>query len=73
MNRFAVGGPAFGDYDGTTISAYAEVGKIFETDGGLRIQPLVALSYAHLETDAYSETGTGRPCSTCFEVRASTR
>jgi uncharacterized protein YhjY with autotransporter beta-barrel domain len=57
VNRFAIGGPAFGDYDGTTVSAYLEAGKIFETQSGLRIQPLVALSYAHLETDAYSETG----------------
>ncbi|MBL8781831.1 MAG: autotransporter domain-containing protein [Alphaproteobacteria bacterium] len=59
VNRFGIGTQAFGDYDGTTISGYVEAGKIFETQSGFRIQPLVALSYAHLETDAYSETGTG--------------
>ncbi len=53
-------GPLFanGNYDGATFSAYAEGGKIFETESGFRIQPIVALSYSHLETDAYSETGT---------------
>lgn len=59
VNRFGIGTQAQGDYDGTTISAYAEAGKIFETQSGFRIQPLVALSFAHLETDGYSETGTG--------------
>jgi uncharacterized protein with beta-barrel porin domain len=59
VNRFGIGTQAFGDYDGTTISGYVEAGKIFETQSGFRIQPLVALSYAHLETDGYSETGTG--------------
>jgi hypothetical protein len=59
VNRFGIGTQAFGDYDGTTISGYVEAGKIFETQSGFRIQPLIALSYAHLETDAYSETGTG--------------
>lgn len=66
VNRFGLGTQAFADYDGTTISAYAEAGKIFETNSGFRIQPLVALSYAHLETDAYSETGTG-PLLNVFE------
>ncbi|MDZ4870142.1 MAG: autotransporter domain-containing protein [Alphaproteobacteria bacterium] len=59
VNRFGAGTQAFGDYDGTTISGYVEAGKIFETQSGFRIQPLIALSYAHLETDAYSETGAG--------------
>jgi subtilase-type serine protease len=59
VNRVVGPSRATGDYDGETISAYLEAGKTFETDGGLRIQPLVALSYAHLETDDYSETGTG--------------
>lgn len=58
VTRFVGLNQAFGDYDGTTISAYLESGKIFETDEGFRIQPLIALSYAHLETDAYTETGT---------------
>jgi Autotransporter beta-domain len=58
VNRFVGGNTAVGDYDGTTFSAYAEVGKIFETYDGLRIQPLAAVSIAHLETSAYSETGT---------------
>jgi len=66
VNRFGPGGQAFGDYDGTTISGYAEAGKIFETYEGLRIQPLVALSYSHLETDAYSETGTANTLLNVF-------
>lgn len=58
LNRFDPTGTARGDYDGTTFSAYTEIGKIFETYEGLRIQPLVAVSYAALDTDAYSETGS---------------
>ncbi len=58
VTRFATGGQAHGDYNGTTASGYAEVGKIFETYEGMRIQPLVALSYAHLDTNSYNETGS---------------
>jgi len=57
VTRFAAGGAAFGNYDGTTYSAYAEAGKIFETGDGWRIQPLVAVTYSHLDTDSYTETG----------------
>lgn len=49
-------GGAFAKYSGTTVSAYAEMGKIFEADD-LRIQPILALSIAHLQTDGYRETG----------------
>ncbi|MBP6012539.1 MAG: autotransporter outer membrane beta-barrel domain-containing protein [Alphaproteobacteria bacterium] len=60
VNRFSGGGTvANGQYDGDTFSAYVEGGKIFETESGWRLQPVVALSYSHLETDAYSETGVG--------------
>lgn len=58
VNRFDPSGTAHGGYDGNTFSAYTEIGKIFETYEGFRIQPLVALSYAALDTDGYSETGT---------------
>ncbi|NOT42832.1 MAG: autotransporter domain-containing protein [Alphaproteobacteria bacterium] len=58
IRRFDAATTARGSYDGNTFSAYAEGGKIFETESGFRIQPIVALSYAHLDTDAYSETGT---------------
>jgi subtilase-type serine protease len=57
VKRFSAGGAAHGNYDGLTLSAYAEGGKIFETEDGMRIQPLVALSFAHLDTDPYSERG----------------
>ncbi|MCE9521458.1 MAG: autotransporter outer membrane beta-barrel domain-containing protein, partial [Alphaproteobacteria bacterium] len=57
VNRFVGADVANGKYNGTTISGYVEGGKIFETEQGVRIQPLVAVSYAHLETDGYSETG----------------
>ncbi len=49
-------GGAFAKYDGTTLSAYMELGKIFETED-MRIQPVLALSFADLDTDAYQETG----------------
>ncbi|MDZ4741519.1 MAG: autotransporter domain-containing protein [Alphaproteobacteria bacterium] len=57
VRRFLPDGAAFGSYNGTTYSAYAEAGKIFETEDW-RIQPLVGLSFAHLETDAYNESGS---------------
>ena len=59
VNRVTKGGYAQADYDGTTLSAFAEVGKTFETYEGARIQPFVAVSYSHLETDDYREIGTG--------------
>jgi outer membrane autotransporter protein len=40
-----------------TVSGYVEAGKVFEFDL-LRVEPVAALSYAALDTDAYSETGT---------------
>jgi outer membrane autotransporter protein len=67
VTRFVAATQAFGDYDGSTISAYAEAGKTFETDGGFRIQPLIALSFAHLETDAYSETGSALTLLNVFD------
>ncbi len=57
IRRFLDSGTASGEYSGTTISAYVEGGKIFEADDW-RIQPIVAASFAHLETDAYAETGS---------------
>jgi uncharacterized protein with beta-barrel porin domain len=54
--RFPFGQGAHGDYDGRTISAYAEIGKVFETRD-FRIEPVAALSFAGLETDAYREAG----------------
>jgi outer membrane autotransporter protein len=59
VRRVTASGRAAADYNGTTVSAFAEAGKIFETEEGLRIQPFVALSYSHLDTDGYGETGTG--------------
>jgi len=58
VNRFTPTGRALGDYNGTTISAFAEAGKTFETEDGARIQPFLSMSYSHLETDAYREVGT---------------
>ena len=58
VNRFSPTGQASGEYDGTTYSAFAEVGKTFETPE-MRIQPFLALSYSHLDTNGYAETGTG--------------
>ena len=53
------GGQAQGAYDGRTLSIFAEGGKIFETEEGLRIGPFLSLSLTHLETDPYRERGTG--------------
>lgn len=55
--RFPFGGGAHASYEGMTVSAYVEAGKVFEF-GMLRVEPVAALSYAALDTDAYSETGT---------------
>lgn len=69
VERFALGGTANGDYDGTTYSAYGEIGRIFETEGGaVRIQPLAALSYAHLDTDSYNETGSATTLLHVFDA-----
>jgi uncharacterized protein YhjY with autotransporter beta-barrel domain len=59
VQRVTASGRAFADYNGTTVSAFAEAGRIFETEQGLRIQPFVSLSYSHLDTDDYGETGSG--------------
>ncbi len=60
VSRFTNGGGhADGEYSGTTLSAFAEAGKIFETDDGMRIGPCFALSFTHLATDGYREKGTG--------------
>jgi outer membrane autotransporter protein len=56
VQRQISAGGAFADYSGTTLSAYMELGKIFETED-MRIQPVLALSFADLDTDAYRETG----------------
>ncbi|MFM9864292.1 MAG: autotransporter domain-containing protein [Micropepsaceae bacterium] len=68
VRRFDGLDTARGNYDGNTISAYAEAGKIFETEGGWRIQPIVALSYAELSTDSYSEVGTAATLLNVFEA-----
>lgn len=54
--RFPFGQFAQGVYNGTTISAYAEAGKVFEFDL-LRVEPVFALSFAALESDPYREVG----------------
>ncbi|MEQ1752532.1 MAG: autotransporter domain-containing protein [Micropepsaceae bacterium] len=56
VQRALSAGGAFAKYSGTTVSAYAEMGRIFEADD-LRIQPILALSVAHLQTDGYRENG----------------
>jgi len=56
VHRDLDNGGAFASYNGTTVSGYAEAGRIFEYDG-LRIQPILGASFAHLQTDGYSEHG----------------
>ena len=55
--RFVFGDLAHGAYDGRTVSAYVEAGTVFEF-GVFRLEPLAAVSFAALETDGYTETGT---------------
>ena len=55
--RFVFDKTAQGTYDGRTISAYLEAGKVFEL-GRFRLEPVAAVSFAALETDRYLETGT---------------
>ena len=55
--RFVFGDSAEASYGGNTISAYTEAGKVFETYS-MRIEPVVALSFASLTTDGYAERGT---------------
>ena len=55
-SRLIGGSPTHGSFDGATISAYLELGKIYESDDW-RLQPIVALSLASLSTDGYTETG----------------
>ncbi|MBI1212433.1 MAG: autotransporter domain-containing protein [Alphaproteobacteria bacterium] len=68
VTRYSPGGSARGSYDGMTVSGYAEAGRIFETYEGLRIQPLAALSFAHLDTDAYNETGSATTLLHVFDA-----
>ena len=56
VQRAMNAGGAFGSYNGTTLSAYVEAGRIFEYDD-FRIQPILAASFAHLQTDSYAEQG----------------
>lgn len=55
--RFPFGAAAQASYEGRTISAYLEAGKVFELDR-VRIEPVAAVSFAALDTDPYAETGT---------------
>ncbi|MCE9520856.1 MAG: autotransporter domain-containing protein, partial [Alphaproteobacteria bacterium] len=55
--RFPFEADAQGAYQGRTVSAYAEAGKVFEFDT-VRVEPVLALSFAALDTDAYRETGS---------------
>ncbi|MEQ1863524.1 MAG: autotransporter domain-containing protein [Micropepsaceae bacterium] len=55
--RFPFDANAQGAYQGRTVSAYVEAGKVFEFDM-LRVEPVLALSFAALDTDAYGETGS---------------
>ncbi|MEQ1756494.1 MAG: autotransporter outer membrane beta-barrel domain-containing protein [Micropepsaceae bacterium] len=56
-SRLVLGSPVKGQFDGATVSAYLEMGKIFESDNW-RLQPIVALSLASLSTEGYAEHGT---------------
>jgi uncharacterized protein with beta-barrel porin domain len=55
--RQVFGSDTKGQFDGGTISACLEVGRIYEADGW-RLQPVGVLSFASLSTDGYTENGT---------------
>lgn len=56
-SREVLGSPVKGQFDGSTASAYLEVGRIYEADNW-RLQPIAALSLASLSTEGYTEHGT---------------
>jgi len=55
--RQVFGSNTKGQFDGGTISACLELGRIYESDGW-RLQPVGVLSFASLSTDGYTESGT---------------
>jgi len=55
--RQVFGSDTKGQFDGGTLSACLELGRIYEADGW-RLQPVGALSFASLSTDGYTELGT---------------
>lgn len=55
--RQVFGSDTKGQFDGSTLSACFEVGRIYEADGW-RLQPVGVLSFASLSTDGYTESGT---------------
>lgn len=55
--RQVFGSDTKGQFDGSTLSACFEVGRIYEADGW-RLQPVGVLSFASLSTDGYTENGT---------------
>jgi len=57
-NVLAVGDFANGDYSGNMYSAKLAFGRDYAMDHGLTLTPTVSADYAHLNNDAYSETGT---------------
>jgi outer membrane lipase/esterase len=55
--RQVFGSDTKGQFDGGTLSACLELGRVYEADGW-RLQPVAALSFASLSTDGYTENGT---------------
>ena len=55
--RRVLGADTGGQFDGGTVSACLELGRIYEADGW-RLQPVGVLSFASLSTDGYTESGT---------------
>lgn len=55
--RQVFGSDTKGQFDGGTISACLEIGRIYEADGW-RLQPVGVLSFASLSTDGYTENGS---------------
>ena len=55
-SRLVDGLPTKGQFDGNSVSAYLEGGKIYEADNW-RLQPIVALSMMSLTTEGYAENG----------------
>ncbi len=48
---------AKGDYDSNQINARVELGRDYQTDGGLTLTPSVLANYVHYDADSYTETG----------------
>jgi outer membrane autotransporter protein len=64
-----VEGTAKGDYDGSAVQVYGEVGYQFQAGEQFLLQPLVGLGWTSVWTDSFTETGAAGANLTVDEAR----